>query len=239
MANISQEEMDKKIDSLPQEVQDLLYSPEMYTAIKQISSKHQLHIDQMDLLETETSQLLLGLTETSQFPQTIAQSLKVDNVQASSIAKDIDEVLLSKIRTAMKQAYTQATTTPTVPASQPAAVTMQPTMPEKSVIMPSSVAKTPTAPAVTPAPLASTDMQINAPKTQDALAAPMHEAEIMFNEATVSIPPKVVTPVAPAPTPEQQPRRPEIGAPTQASGKIEPPKPAPIYKADPYREPIE
>ncbi len=96
MANISQEEMAKRVEALPEEVQDLLYSPEMYTAVKQVSSKNQLHIDQMDLLETETAQVLLGLTETAQFPKMLVQSLKIDSAQAELIAKDIDSALFSK-----------------------------------------------------------------------------------------------------------------------------------------------
>ena len=62
------------MDSLPGEMQDLLYSPEMYTAIKQVSSRNQLHVDQMDLLETETTQVLLGNTQTSEFSDLLSKS---------------------------------------------------------------------------------------------------------------------------------------------------------------------
>jgi hypothetical protein len=216
MITISPEEMEKRIDSLPDEVQDMLYSPEMYAAIKQISVKHQLHIDQMDLLEAETSQVMLGITETSQFPEILKQSLKVDNTQAGAIAKDIDEMLFSKIRDAMKKAYEQSTTAP-----------------EKSVIMPSAMAASAAAPATPAASPLSTDMQIDPPATSVPAPAPakvvapapqMHEADVMLSESTVSLPTN----------PSNLPKKNETAAP--ATTKIEVP---PTYKADPYREPIE
>lgn len=226
MANISKEELEKRIDSLPEEIQNLLYSPEMYTAIKQVSAKHQLHVDQMDLLETETSQVMLGITQTAQFPKTIAQSLKVDAAQAEAIAKDIDEVLFSQVRSAMKKAdeHTAVMATPSVP---PAIINPPTTAGEKSVVMPSA-AKAPvptvTAPAPATVPAATPVPPVVKPVATDA----MQHVEAMLSAPTVSIAPKPAAPVIPVPTP-----------PAPDVKKSDAPTPPPIYKTDPYHEPVD
>ena len=246
------EEVQKKFDSLPAEVKNLLYSTEMTLAIQKAGEKNKLHFDQMGRLEMETTNVLLGFTDMKDYAPILVKGLEIDQQKATAVAQDIDQMLFSKIRGAMKTTYEQATAVPAPAVSQPAAMKAPPPVAAKSVVMPSSVArpaidgitapvKTPlaTAPVMPAAPKAavapassmpkapaaplSTDMQINAP----------HEADVMFTQPTVSLPKKVETPVAAA-APKTSP------APaTPAAAQATPPAPAPTYKADPYREPIE
>ena len=243
MANISKEELEKRIDELPEEIQNLLYSPEMYTAVKQVSSKHQLHVDQMDLLETETAQVMLGFTETAQFPQAIAQSLKLDTTQATAIAKDINDTLFVKIREAMKPKVVEATQKISNP---PAATT--PAVSEKSVVMPSAikapepVAAVPATPAAAPAvesvapsaPMPAMQTIPSMPAIVKPVGLPMMpHVDAMLHEPTVSIAPKPAATTAPV-----APATPTAPAPVDIK-KSDTPATPPIYKTDPYHEPID
>ena len=232
------------MDSLPEEVQDLLYSPEMYGAVRQVSLKHKIHVDQMDLLETETAQVMLGFTQTVDFPKAVAQSLKVDAVQAEAIAKDIDETLFVKIREAMKHSD-QKTAPATQSISNPLATSVR-APEEKSVVMPSA-AKAPVPVVTTPtlAQPAAPAATISAPTATPAVpeiikpvGLPMIEhVDTMLSQPTVSIAPKPTMQTVPA----SAPAVPAATTPTPVVDvkKSDTPAPPPIYKTDPYHEPID
>jgi|GEM_PF-3403182 hypothetical protein len=211
----SPEEIKKKFASLPSDIKTLVYSADMLTVLKQVAEKYHLHIDKIEILEGETADVMTGFSAPNKFVDNLVENLGIDKTKAEGIAKDIDEMLFSKIRDAMKKAYEQSTTAP-----------------EKSVIMPSAVA----APAPAPLP---TDMQIEppiAPAPVKATTPPpqMHEADVMLSEPTVSLPTNPSN--SPATSLSNPPKKVET-APTPT--KVEAPKPPASYKADPYREPIE
>jgi hypothetical protein len=219
----TKEEMQKHIDTLPTEIKNLLYSTEEEIIVQKVGLDNRLHLDQVSMLMAVTNDVMAGFLDTKEYPKALMESLDVDEVKANTIAKAVDDMLFDKIRDAMKKAYAEATATPTIPSSNPPAMDMAPAIPGKSVVMPSAmVASAATPTPVTPAVPLSTDMQIDAPAgsvpAQTAAPVPqMPEADVMLREPTVSLP-SVATPSVPATT------------------KIEP---APTYKADPYREPIE
>lgn len=197
------------MESLPEEVKNLLYSPEMLTTIRKVGEKNQLHIDQIGILQAETSSVMLGFTETHDFPNMIAKALTMDISKASIIAKDIDEMLFSKIRNSMKKTDEHTIIAPKI--SAPAAVSVASTE-GKSVVMPSAAkAPAPAAPAVPTPP----------PATPPAPA--MQHVEAMLSAPTVSMAPKPAAPSTPEPDVK----------------KSDTPAPPPIYKTDPYHEPIE
>jgi hypothetical protein len=232
MADVTNsDEIQKLIDALPPEVKALLYSKEMDNTVQQIGTKHQLHIDQIGELESEVAAAMIGISQMQELPQNISDTLGVDMTKSNGIVADINLLLLDKIRSSMKKSDA-----------------------EKSVIMPSAMAvsaaaPTPTSTApVAPAPVTtpvvptpaatplSTDMQIEPPEAPaPAKATPpapqMHEADVMLSEPTVSLPKKIET--TPTPMPVVAPTA------TPTAAKVEAPQPAPSYKADPYREPIE
>lgn len=135
MATYSSEEAKKKYDSLPNEVKNLLYSPEMSFVVQQVGQKNKLHIDQIDILNTETGQVMLGFTDPADFPAVLVEMLKVNQTQADAIAKDVNDMLFSKIRESMKASSPQASVTsspsaipaPSVPTPAPTAPPSKPT----------------------------------------------------------------------------------------------------------------
>ena len=215
------EEVQKKLQQLPLEVKSLMYSDEMTLAIQKVGEKNKLHYDQMGTLELETKNVLLGFTETADYPEILAQSLSVERAQADTIAKDINDTLFVKIREAMKTG-TSASATQVPTMSKPAAMNFPASTEEKSVVMPSA-AKAPETPApVVPA----------APEVKP-VGAMMQHIDAMLSQPTVSIAPKPADPM------QNVPAVPAITLPTPDTPKNEAPKPGPIYKTDPYHEPID
>jgi len=248
--NFTAEEVKKKMQQMPAEIRSLLYSPEMVAAIQKVGEKNKLHYDQMGALEVETSNVMLGFTDTADYPEMLMQSLLVDKTQAETIAKDINDALFAKIRESMK-ASAQKTATPTESG--------------KSVVMPSSVAKVgaeaavakpavsvavnpvttpapvsispaaPVVPPATPKPISTGSITIPSAPAKPAMPAALPKVDAMLSKPTVSIAPQqpaAATPTAPNAAPANNP------APAPQA-KAEPPKPGPLYKTDPYREPVE
>ena len=207
----SKDIVQEQIKKLPKEVRDALASDELSTKIRAVGSNHHLHIDQIGTLEDEVILAIIGISEVSELADQLAEQLTLSKTEADALVNDINTMVFVPIQNSMKQ------------------------VDEKSVVMPSAMAAAKIEPAPTaPAAVLSTDMQINAPVSTAPTAAPIAapapsmptpEVDVMFNEPTVSMAPKV----EPVPAP----------AVPNITTKVEPPKPAPIYKADPYREPIE
>jgi hypothetical protein len=114
-------EAQKKYETLPSEIKNLLYSKELTSTIQRIGEKNKLHFDQMGILEVEVSNVLLGFTETRDFPQILAQSLSMDRAKADSIVQDVNDLIFTKIREAMKRMYEMGQEGPGVISSRPRA----------------------------------------------------------------------------------------------------------------------
>lgn len=99
----SADEAQAHYDALPHEIQGLLYSPKMFSILKQISDKHHLHIDQAGLLEAETNDVLLGFTLTEDYPAVLKESLNLEQKDADDIATDVNDLLFLPVREIMKQ----------------------------------------------------------------------------------------------------------------------------------------
>lgn len=218
------------MESLPEAAADFLYSSEMSEIIKTIANKHTLHIDQMGLLEAETGQLILGLTEPQEFASYIAESIKISAEQAIAITKDINEQIISKIRTSMGQpsGIHLSNSVPPLSKFDPIAPVHTGGIPASSVVMPSS-SKTDTPPVLSPTmPPVAAPTPVSTPSlTPKPGAIPnLAAADALLSEKKVVPPPPVpisTTPGAPAasPAPKNDPTQPQN------------------YKADPYREPVE
>jgi len=228
-------EIKKKIDALPPEIKTLIYSTQMDTAMQQIGAKNQLHIDQIGALESEVVAAMIGISPLEDLPANLIDTLGIDKAKSDSLVNDINEQLLDKIRNSMKQADTHITSTP-VPSNPPAIsaplVSVGNKTDEKSVVMPSA-AKAPVPAASQPAaptiPLADAPTP---PMVKPAGLPAMPHVDAMLSQPTVSIAPKPDVASATPPTPAAAPVSAEIK-------KSDTPTPPPIYKTDPYHEPID
>jgi hypothetical protein len=220
------EEIRKKFSALPTEIKNLAYSAEMMEIIKRVADKNQLHLDKIEALEGEAVDVMTGYTAPRDFVASLVSNIEIDQIKAEAVAKDVNELLFSKIRDAMKKADLHVENMP-APSNPPAM--SAPTMPtslhltDLSVVMPSSAAKAPSFVPPTPAP-ATPPLAIPAAPTKPLLQNMAH-IDAMLSQPTVSVapqtPPTTRAPVAPI-------------APTTDA-----PKPGPTYKTDPYHEPVD
>jgi len=215
----SSEEVQARLDSLPEDIKKSIYSADMAASIQRIGTKNQLHIDQVALLEAEAGEVMLGFTESTEFVPNLMKTLDIDRTKAATIAQDVSEQLFAKIRESMKQNYEQSREVKLKPQSESikTALPLQKTTP----------ATPPPPPPAPPAP----------PKTVQTPAKPAapHPADMMLAQKTVSIAPAApVLPIPPKPAPPVAPSTPKPATPPPTP----PPAPKP-YTADPYREPAE
>ncbi len=103
----SSEDAVARLHALPKTTQEFIYSEEMGDILTKIGEKHGLHLDQLGNLEHEVVSFILGFIEPEDFNSNIAESLEVAPDTAASIAKDVDELLLSKIRKDMENSIPQ------------------------------------------------------------------------------------------------------------------------------------
>lgn len=216
----TEEEIQKRIDQLSEEAADFLYSPEMGVLVKQIADAHKLHIDQMTLLEAEVGELMLGLTESLEFVPNLIETLHIDKETADTIAKEVNEQLMQKMRGLMGAPSAQATQTHTSPQASSVM------MPSSKPVIPTPVAAAP-APQAAPAPKAPVAAPTTAPKPTPELGAidSMLSQKQVTTPASAAAAPSAATP---PPSPAQTPIIPaaDLGQPQN-------------YKADPYREPVD
>ncbi len=115
----SADEASQRLQSLPPEIQNFIYGPEMTAALTEISAKYALHVDQAGALEVEAGSVLLGFTEPQDFASMISERVGVDEAVGKEIAADIDAKLLEKVRGALKKttagAVQQAPASPSAP----------------------------------------------------------------------------------------------------------------------------
>lgn len=250
----STEEVEKRAAQLPPEIQKMLYSPEMGKVIQQVGQKHQLHIDQMDLLSAETGQVMLGFVEPKDYPEILQDSLRVDRVTADAIAQDINELLFAQIRESMKKLadlpsaqediQPLSATTADIPTTI-APVSATPTAPKpefpKADVMLTQKTVTPPAPVVVASPVHETHVVVppklgalttpppampTAPSTFVTTPAPAGQPVSHMPPPMTTLPPKI--PLAAAPIPPAAPLpppAPQTFAPAPAH--LAPPPPAP------------
>ncbi len=219
------EEIQRRIDALPQDIQDILYSNEVADAVQKISAAHQLHIDQMGSLEADIINLMTGFIEPKDFPNVIAEHLEIDPDHANVIAHDLDNELFLKVRALMQQREVTSESVPSAPAPRAIYDT-------SAQILESQRSPEPLAPA-TPAPTIS-------PK-------PVPSVPVVISDLPVETYPELAAPESP------EPRHIALSTPTAATIKtidvgVTPgtprtttlatvPPPA-AYTVDPYHEPI-
>lgn len=190
----SAKEAEERFKTLPPQVQTFIYSPEIFAALKNIAEKHRLHIDQLALLQAETSSVMLGFTEPQDFTMMLEENLHLEADEAQKIATEINESVLLKIREYMKSLPQNPPSSPptTLAPSSPAilqkpaelhpadmmlsqkTVTAAPIAPKTAA--PAAPATTPSVPtlptlAQTPSPAAKAE----APKPEPYKADPYRE----------------------------------------------------------------
>lgn len=230
------QEIQRKMDALPPDVRNFIYSADMGNIIRSIGAKHQLHVDQIGALESEAAAVMIGLSDAKNFTNEVADTLRVSQEQAVAIVSDVNSQLFVKIQDAMRGKPVAPAVAPAPAAVPPISVPL-PKPPTASPAQASGV-PTPPKPPVTPPPAAAapapTPVTPPAQKPKE-----LHPADLMLSQkqVTVAPPPKLApAPATPAGAP-QNAQKPATPPAPSAPAAPQPPAPKP-YAADPYREPI-
>jgi len=105
MQEYTEEQFLEKYASLPQELKTAMSSVESSDIIQAISKKHELQIDQMGELASETGFVLLGFTKPEEYIRNLKNRLQVDPKKAKEIALEVNSQIFSKVKESLKRQH--------------------------------------------------------------------------------------------------------------------------------------
>jgi len=101
----SLEQLNKKFDLLPEDIQSAISSSDVDQKIQNIGRQHNLHIDKMGELSDETGLVMLGFTHPSNFIKNIKGRVGVDENMAREITKEINEQIFKPIKNSLMKVH--------------------------------------------------------------------------------------------------------------------------------------
>jgi len=104
----------EKFDALPNSIQELILSSHYQDTLIEIGKKYQLNIEQMSILERETTLVLFGLSPTKDFEGELMRELNIDKIKGNQITAEINEKIFLAIRDLLKLMYTPEGEEPSV-----------------------------------------------------------------------------------------------------------------------------
>ncbi len=107
------------VSQLPPPVRAFFVSGKVDTVVKNLMQKYQLHIDQGAVVEREIVLLLLGLKDSIEFTQSLAEDAKLDKKIVGSIMQYINTEIFTPLKEAMRSGLGKT--------DQPAKLMMPPT----------------------------------------------------------------------------------------------------------------
>jgi hypothetical protein len=101
MKNFTQEQIEERFEELPDSVQEILASAETGEALRRIGTRHNLHIDQLSILNNVTGLVILGLMERSDYLPTLIEELDIATEVAEAILTDVNTEILEPMRASL------------------------------------------------------------------------------------------------------------------------------------------
>lgn len=102
MKILTEQDIVRVYDSLPEHIQAALNSPQLTNAAKMLGEKHDLHIDQIDSLIQEVAYALAGLTKAEEFIDRLENQVRLSRAVAQDLGKDIDSIIFEAVRDALR-----------------------------------------------------------------------------------------------------------------------------------------
>jgi len=102
---LSPEQIKKRLQKLPEDLKDAIFSEENTTVLLAIGKKYNLPIDKIGELSTATNYIILGAIKPGEYIAELAKRLEVDKEVARKIAHDVNEKIFSKIRESLKKIH--------------------------------------------------------------------------------------------------------------------------------------
>lgn len=108
----------EKFEALPQSIQEIILSTHYEETLIEVGKQYQLNVEQMGILERETTLVMMGLTPTKDFETELTRELHIDKTKGAQIVKDINEKIFLKIRELLKLMNTPTGEEPSVEETQ-------------------------------------------------------------------------------------------------------------------------
>lgn len=90
--------IDQHMKNLPEDVQEAIHASSWERKILDIGRKYGLHVDQLEILQTELSLAVLGLTEREEFVQETMREARIDKHVMETMVMDINREIFEPIR---------------------------------------------------------------------------------------------------------------------------------------------
>lgn len=105
MDNKKRDEIIKRYEELPEDIQKAYFSSATSDAIFEVGKKHGLVIEKMGELADETGLVMLGMTKPTEYIRNLEKRLDVEATKAKEIAEDINQKVFSPIRESLKKIH--------------------------------------------------------------------------------------------------------------------------------------
>lgn len=105
MQDYTQEQIKKRYLALPEDLKDAMWSVDSSNIIQSIGKKHNLHIDQMGELASETGYVLLGFTRPENYIKNLSARLNINIKDARDIALEVNIEIFSKVKESLKKIH--------------------------------------------------------------------------------------------------------------------------------------
>ncbi|MDO8658983.1 MAG: hypothetical protein Q7K54_00105 [Candidatus Parcubacteria bacterium] len=109
----------ERFDALPDSIKEVILSSHYEESLIEIGKQYNLNVEQLGIVERETTLTMMGLTPTKDFEGELARELSIDRTKVSQVVKDINEKIFLKIRELLKLMNTPAGEEPSVEENSP------------------------------------------------------------------------------------------------------------------------
>ncbi len=105
---LTPEELQEFYNSLPDDLQDAIFSPESMDTYNQIQERYALDPSQREELSIQTGLLMMGITEPKEYVLVLAEKLGIPRDKAAFIAQEVNRNILHGVRESLKEVHTVA-----------------------------------------------------------------------------------------------------------------------------------
>ncbi|OGI92725.1 hypothetical protein A2933_00710 [Candidatus Nomurabacteria bacterium RIFCSPLOWO2_01_FULL_46_18] len=138
--NTTLELIKERFEALPESIQEIILSSHYQEDLIEISKKYNLNVEQMGILERETTMVMMGLINPNNFEMELTKELGFEKEKGHLIVNDINEKIFLKIRDLLKLMNTPLGAEPSLePGPEIPASSNQPNLATPELNPPASV----------------------------------------------------------------------------------------------------
>lgn len=105
MTAVTKEQLHTLYKNLPQDIREVYSSEETTNTLEAIGKKHNLHVDMLGELVSETGYVLVGATRPENYVENLTKRLAVEKEKARAIADDVNKEVFQSIRESLKKIH--------------------------------------------------------------------------------------------------------------------------------------